>query len=85
MITAEKLRIYLHHKGDIDGFSRAYDPYGKSIITDDDWSLIDVLWQRLALEQSVRCTESFRAETQRLLVAHVADTATAAQLRQLSA
>jgi hypothetical protein len=84
VITAEKLRIYQRYKGDIDGFSRVRDRHEMSVITDDDWRTIDILWQRLALEQSVPCAESFRTETQRLLSEQVADAATAAQLKQLA-
>ena len=85
VITIEKLRIYHRYKGDIDGFSRVRDPHEMSIITDDDWHMIDILWQRLALEHSVPCAESFRTETQRLLSDQVADAATAAQFEQLVA
>ena len=85
MITAEKLRIYQRYKGDIDGFSRVRDRHEMSLITGDDWSTIDILWQRLTLEQSVPCAASFRIETQRMLSEQVADAATAAQLKQLAA
>jgi hypothetical protein len=84
VITAEKLRIYRRYNGDIDGFAHGHNTAGFSTISDDDWRTIDILWQRLALEQSVPCAESFRAETQRLLLEQVADAATVAQLKQLA-
>lgn len=84
VITVEKLRIYQRYKGDLDGFSRRRDPLEMSIITDDDWIMIDILSQRLFLEQSVPCAESFRADTQRLLSEQVSDAVTAAQLKELA-
>jgi hypothetical protein len=84
VITAEKLRIYQRYNGDIDGFSRGRITTESSAITDDDWLGIDILLQRLRLEQSVLCAENFRAETQRLLSEQVADAETTAQLKQLA-
>ena len=84
MITEAKLRIYHRFRGDIDGFGRGGSSHEKSVITDDEWHMIDILWQRLALEQNVPCAESFRVETQQQLSEQVADAATAAILKQLA-
>ena len=45
MITADKLRIYARHKGDVDMFGRVGDPQEKTLMDDRDFYLIQALLQ----------------------------------------
>lgn len=49
MITKTKLEIYCKYLGDIDAFARIGTSQEKSIITDDEWMLIDELIQDMEL------------------------------------
>jgi hypothetical protein len=49
MLTLAKIRVYRKYGGDIDGFARAKNQNDYSVITDDEWFLIDSLVQKLFL------------------------------------
>ncbi len=84
MITTDKLRIHQRYKGDVDGWARAGNPSEKQAMTDQDWSDIDELLQRLALVKTVPVAESFRLATAQLLAERAPDPAVAAQLNALA-
>jgi len=84
VITAEKLRIHQRYKGDIDGWARTGDPLEKRAMTDQDWTDIDELLQRLALVKSVPVAESFRVATAKLLAERAPDPIVAEQLKTLA-
>lgn len=61
MVTKEKLEIYRHYGGDIDGWERLSlaNETQKTIINADDWSAIDSLLQNLILMEKGLVSDSF--------------------------
>jgi hypothetical protein len=51
MITLDKLAIYKHYAGDIDGLARVGSLHEKQIITTEDWFTIDELLQYYAFKK----------------------------------
>lgn len=59
MITQEKLAIYEHFVGDIDGFARIATVAQKQTINSDDWNLIDACIQDVKLVSKGLAAHSF--------------------------
>jgi hypothetical protein len=49
MITIEKVKIFKHFNGDIDGWARVGTPEQQADMTDKDWSVIDGFLQDIRL------------------------------------
>jgi hypothetical protein len=49
MITTEKVKIFNSYGGDIDGLARVGREYDKNLFDNDDWPLIDNLFQDIEL------------------------------------
>ena len=73
MITDEKLTIYQRYGGDVDGWVRAAVPLEKALMTDEDWTVIGELLQRVAIVKSGRAAATYQAETNRMIAAKVTD------------
>lgn len=52
MITKEKLTVYRKYNGDLDLWARIGASKEKSIMSDDDWYLIDSLIQDVIISQN---------------------------------
>jgi hypothetical protein len=59
MITIEKLKIYKHFQGDIDGWARIGTKEQKSIIKKRDWFLIEGFIQDIHLIKKDLASEIF--------------------------
>lgn len=59
MLTLAKIRVYREYGGDIDGFARAKDSNDCSLITDDEWFLIDSLAQKLFLIKNGKASPEY--------------------------
>lgn len=59
MLTLTKIRVYRKYGGDIDGFARAKNPKDYSLVTDDEWLLIDSLIQKLALVKNGKASPEY--------------------------
>jgi len=59
MLTIAKIRVYKKYGGDIDGFARAKNSNDYSLITDDEWFLIDSLIQKLFLVKSGKASPEY--------------------------
>lgn len=60
MITREKITVYKHFNGDVDGWARAGSRDQKTIMNDKDWQLIDSLLQDIRLIKNGVASESYR-------------------------
>ncbi len=49
MITTEKIKIFNSYGGDVDGLARVGNDYQKNLFDNNDWSLIDNLYQDIEL------------------------------------
>jgi hypothetical protein len=67
-----------------DGFSRGGTPAEKRAITDEKWSHIEQLLQRLSLMKNMPVADSYRSEASQLLSAWVSDEAALAELSKLA-
>lgn len=59
MITKEKLNIYIHFNGDIDGWARMGTADQKLIMKDKDWYIIDGFIQDFNLVKKGRASEGY--------------------------
>lgn len=59
MITEEKLNVYSHFRGDIDGWARVGTQSQKEKISDADWFLIEELVQDIFLIQKNLVSKEF--------------------------
>jgi hypothetical protein len=62
MITIEKLKIYQHFRGDVDGWVRTGSEKDKYIIKNTDWFLIDSLIQDIFLIRKDLVAKSFKTK-----------------------
>jgi hypothetical protein len=76
MLTLDKLRIYRHFDGDMDGWARTASGHDASGITDDDWFLIEELRQGLALVATGQASQAFAASLESQLLDTTVDEAT---------
>lgn len=76
MLTLDKLKVYQHFGGSIDGWARATNVGDDSGITDGDWFLIDELRQGLALIATGQASQAFTASLESRLLDTTADEAT---------
>jgi hypothetical protein len=59
MLTVEKIRVYRKYGGDMDGLARADKPDDASLITDEEWFLIDSLVQKLFLMKTGKASQAY--------------------------
>jgi hypothetical protein len=59
MLTLAKIRVYRKYGGDIDGFARAKNQNDYTVITDDEWFLIDSLVQKLFLVKNGKASPEY--------------------------
>lgn len=59
MITIDKIKIYKRFNGDVDGWARIGTAEEKSIMSDDDWFLIDGFIQDLSLVKKCLASDGF--------------------------
>lgn len=59
MLTLEKIRVYRKYGGDIDGLARVKNPDDCSLVTDEEWFLIDSLVQKLSLVKNGKASPEF--------------------------
>jgi hypothetical protein len=59
MLTVEKIRVYRKYGGDMDGLARAKKPDDSSLITNEEWFLIDSLVQKLFLIKSGKASQAY--------------------------
>lgn len=83
MLTLEKIRIYQHFGGDMDGWARASDSEGAAGMADSDWFLIEELRQGLALAATGKASQAFVTLLESHLLETTADDATRQALRAL--
>lgn len=63
MITTEKLKIFDKYKGDIDAFARIGRETEKTVLTDNDWQLIDSFKQDIELINKGLSSSDFNLKT----------------------
>lgn len=63
MITTEKLKIFDKYKGDIDAFARIGRETEKTVLTDNDWQLIDSFKQNIELINKGLSSSDFNSKT----------------------
>lgn len=63
MITTEKLKIFDKYKGDIDAFARIGRETEKTVLTDNDWQLIDSFKQDIVLINKGLSSSDFNSKT----------------------
>lgn len=63
MITTEKLKIFDKYKGDIDAFARIGRETEKTVLTDNDWQLIDSFKQDIELINNGLSSSDFNSKT----------------------
>lgn len=59
MVTENKIKIYRRHNGNIDSWARSGSEKEKSIMTDEDWYIINDLIQDLSLMKKGLASSSF--------------------------
>lgn len=59
MLTLVKIRVYRKYGGDIDGLARTKNPDDCSLITDDEWFLIDSLVQKMTLLKNGKASPEY--------------------------
>lgn len=59
MITKDKIKVYKRYNGDIDSWARSGSKKEKSIVTDEDWYVIDGLIQDLSLVRKGLASSDF--------------------------
>ena len=59
MLTLAKIRVYRKYGGDIDGLARANNPDDCSLVTDEEWFLIDSLVQKLFLIKNGKASPDY--------------------------
>lgn len=62
MLTLAKVRVYRKYGGDIDGLARAKDPDDCSLITDEEWFLIESLVQKIYLVKHGKASPAYAAQ-----------------------
>ena len=67
MIAEEKIKIYQKYGGDIDGFSRGGENNEKKLFEDNDWSLINNVFQDLEIVKKGLCSSEFKSRFEKLL------------------
>jgi hypothetical protein len=85
MLTVEKLGIYEHFDGDIDGWSRTCRGGQSTGMTDADWYLIDELLQGLATVSTGAASPSYAQQVEQRLLASTADQAARGRLHAIAA
>ena len=85
MLTRQKLDIFEEFDGDIDGWTRMRRDTDNSLITVEDWNLIDRLITNLGIAESGLASHEFRAETEKILHENAADETTREAVRGLAA
>jgi len=85
MLTRQKLDIFEEFDGDIDGWTRMRRDADDSLMTAEDWSLIDRLVMNLAIAESGLGSPEFRTKTEKLLRENAADETTREAVRGLAA
>ena len=61
MVTKNKLRIYERYDGDIDSWARTGSKREKSVMTDNDWHVIERLIQNVVLMKKGLASCNFSA------------------------
>ena len=59
MLTLAKICVYQKYGGDMDGFARTKNQDDHSLITDDEWFLIDSLVQKLFLVKNGKASSEY--------------------------
>ncbi|MFB0937283.1 MAG: hypothetical protein QMB52_16025 [Propionivibrio sp.] len=85
MLTRRMLGIFEEFDGDIDGWTRMHRDPDNSLMTAEDWSLIDRLVMNLGIAESGLASPEFRAETEKILRENTADETTREAVRDLAA
>jgi len=67
MISHEKIRIYQKYNGRIDKFLRSNKNWEKSVLTNDDWLLIDGILQDCEMIAKGLTSESFKKDFEKRL------------------
>ena len=62
MITIEKIKIFDNYGGDIDGLARVGHDYEKKLFDNNDWSLIESLFQDIDLINKGLVAQSYTEE-----------------------
>lgn len=83
MITIQKLAIYSHFYGDIDGWARSGTSEQKANMRDNDWFLIDNLVQDILLMSKGLTSEIFNQKLNEKLVNSCDDNSTIQELKKI--
>lgn len=59
MVTENKIKVYKRYDGDIDVWARSGSKKEKSIMTDEDWYVIDGLIQDLSMVEKGLASSDF--------------------------
>ena len=84
MLTVTKIRVYQKYGGDIDGFARAKNPNDYSLVTDDEWLLIDSLAQKLFLVKNGKASPEYAERISDEVRRNVEDEETLSELMGLA-
>jgi len=84
MITKEKLEIYRHFNGDIDGWARIGTSTQKRIMSDKDWGEIDNILQDLLLVNGKTVSDEFKKKIYENLKTHTDNESTMDEILSMS-
>jgi len=59
MLTVAKVRVYRKYRGDMDGLARTKKLDDSSLITNEEWFLIDSLVQKFFLIKSGKASQAY--------------------------
>lgn len=85
MLTRQKLDIFEEFDGDIDGWTRMRRDADNSLMTVEDWNLIDTLVMNLGIAESGLASPEFRTKTEKLLRENATDETTREAVQSLAA
>lgn len=72
MISKEQMELYIRLDGDVDRYQRLRRKLNEDeVLTDDDWSVIDDLYQRLVIRMNNRESDSYAKQTDILLIENI--------------
>jgi len=69
MISIEQIKVYIKLDGNIDRYQRLERKFkAHERFVDDEWSVLDELYQRLVIRENNRESESYAKQTDTLLI-----------------
>lgn len=84
MITEDKIKVYKRYDGDIDGWARSGSKKEKSIMSDEDWYVINGLIQDLSMVKNGLASSGFNENLNVKLIEMCDSGSTVNQLQKLA-